>query len=257
VEAHLHEDPDMTGLAGAVVFLTRVPLRVRTVPPVAACVPWFPVVGALIGLAVGGVAVGLAEIVPLAVAAMVAVLVGVLVTGAFHEDGLADVADALVGGWDVEQRLRILKDPRHGTYGVAALCGSIVLRVVALGSLAPRDMFIGAVAAHTLARTAAVGWMLGAPTARHDGLGADYVRSLRRLPALAGIVGGLAITTIGLALVATWWWVLPLVGLTLGATGVLVLWARRRIGGVTGDVLGAVEQVGEMTVLVTLTALAV
>ena len=78
----------------------------------------------------GGVAAALMHIVPPFVAAALAVMLGALLTGAFHEDGLADVADAFAGGWTREDRLRILDDPLHGSYGVAALCGSIVLYVV-------------------------------------------------------------------------------------------------------------------------------
>ena len=86
-------------------------------------------------------------------------LVGVLVTGAFHEDGLADLADSM-GGWTPEQRREILKDSRHGSYGVAALCGSIVLRIVCVATLGPAVAFAGLVTAHTLGRSAAVGVMI-------------------------------------------------------------------------------------------------
>ena len=87
----------MTGFAAAVQFLTRVPIRLRAAPDLSTAVPWFPVVGALIGAVVGGVAAGLMEIVPPTIAAGVAVLGGVALTGAFHEDGLADLADAMGG----------------------------------------------------------------------------------------------------------------------------------------------------------------
>ena len=120
----------MKGLLGAIQFLTRVPIRLSEPPELARCVPWFPLVGGVIGLAVGGVAAGLAELVPMAVAAAVAIIAGVMITGAFHEDGLADTADAFGGGWTREQRLRILGDPLHGSYGVAALCGTIVVRIL-------------------------------------------------------------------------------------------------------------------------------
>ena len=166
------------GLLAAVQFLTRVPVRTTRPPDLAGAVIWFPVVGALVGAAVGGVAAGLGELVPAGVAAAVAVLFGVLVTGAFHEDGLADTADAVAGGWTVERRLEILDDPRHGTYGVAALCGSIVLRVVAVASLAPAAAFAGLVAAHALGRGAAVVVMGVVPAAGPDGLGADYARAV-------------------------------------------------------------------------------
>jgi adenosylcobinamide-GDP ribazoletransferase len=241
----------LNNLAAAVSFLTRIPVRLREEPSMTAAVPWFPVIGAGIGVIVGGVAAGLAELVPMSVAAAVAVLVGVLVTGAFHEDGLADVADAFAGGWTVEQRLRILKDPLHGSYGVAALCGTIVLRIVALASLGPAVAFAGAIAAHTLGRGAAVGLMGTVRVATADGLGADYARSLPRRSAVVGVTASIAI-----AAVATGWWVGPLAVAALLAAITVGWLAVRKIGGVTGDVLGATEQVAECLVLVTITALA-
>jgi adenosylcobinamide-GDP ribazoletransferase len=170
---------DRTGFVGAVQFLTRVPVTRATAADTADVVIWFPVVGALIGAVAGGTVAGLSHLVPGSVAAAVGVLVGILVTGAFHEDGLADTADAIAGGATRERRFEILKDPRHGTYGVAALCGSVVVRVVAVASLGPAAAFAGLVAAHTLGRGAAVATVGVVPVARPDGLGADYARSVR------------------------------------------------------------------------------
>lgn len=241
----------LSNLAAAVSFLTRIPVRLREEPSMTAAVPWFPVVGAGVGMIVGAIAAGMAELVPMPVAAAVAVLVGVLVTGAFHEDGLADVADAFAGGWTVEQRLRILKDPLHGSYGVAALCGTIVLRIVALASLGPAAAFAGAVAAHTLGRGAAVGLMGTVRVATAGGLGADYARSLPRRSAVIGVAASVAITA-----VAAGWWVAVLVAVAAASAAVVGWLAIRKIGGVTGDVLGAAEQVAECAVLVAVTALA-
>ena len=241
----------MKGLLGATQFLTRVPIRLSEPPVLARCVPWFPLVGGVIGLAVGGVAAGLAELVPMTVAAAVAIIAGVIITGAFHEDGLADTADAFAGGWTREQRLRILGDPLHGSYGVAALCGTIVVRILAVASLGPAAAFAGLVAAHALGRAAAVGAMATFPLATADGLGAGYASGLSRKGAFLGALSGVAIATI-----ATGWWVGPLAaaaGVAVVTVGAL---AMRKIGGVTGDVLGAVEQVTECLVLVVVTALA-
>lgn len=235
---------------GAVQFLTRIPIRLRAAPDLAACVPWFPVVGGAIGATIGLVVAGLMELVPSNVAAAVGIIVGLILTGAFHEDGLADTADAL-GGWSPEQRRHILKDSRHGSYGVAAMCSTIVLRVLCVASLGPAAAFAGLVAAHALGRGAAVAVMGTAPQVPTDGLGADYARGLRALPTAFGVIGALAI-----AAIATGWWVAPLAGAAgLAAVGVAVL-ARRAFGGVSGDLLGAVEQVGECLVLVVVTALA-
>ena len=241
----------MTGFLAAVQFLTRIPVRTARAPDLAAAVIWFPIVGALVGAAVGGTAAGLGELVPAAVAATVAVLLGVLITGAFHEDGLADTADAVAGGWTVERRLEILRDPRHGSYGVAALCGSIVLRVVAVGSLAPAAAFTGLVAAHSLARGAAVVTMGVVTAAGPSGLGADYARAVGRRRALAtGVVAAV------IAAAATGWWALPLAAAVAVGALIVVVLARRAFGGITGDVLGAIEQVGECAALVVVTALA-
>jgi adenosylcobinamide-GDP ribazoletransferase len=241
----------MHGFVAAVQFLTRVPVRTRAAPDLTRAAVWFPVVGGLIGAAVGGVAAGLGEVVPTTVAAAVAVLFGIAITGAFHEDGLADSADALVGGWTREQRLEILADPRHGSYGVAALCGSIVLRVVAVAVLAPAAAFAGLVAAHALGRGAAVAAMGVVPLAKPDGLGAGYARSVTRPRAVtAGVVA------VGVATLTTGWWVGPLAAAAVASAVLVAYFAWRAIGGITGDVLGAIEQLAECAVLVVVTGLA-
>ncbi len=240
------------GLAGAIQFLTRVPVRTSAAVAHARVVPWFPIVGLLIGAAVGGAAVALGEIVPPTVAAALAVVLGLLITGAFHEDGLADIADAFGGGSTVERRLEILKDSRHGTYGVAALCSSIVLRVVAAASIAPgAALFAGFVAAHVLGRSSAVVAMRLAPPARQSGLGVDAARELRAAATALGVAVGLAAVA-----VLTGWWSAVLVGVAAVGTVAVVVLAVRKIGGLAGDVLGAIEQVVECATLVAAAGLA-
>ncbi len=237
------------GLLAALQFLTRVPISLRREPKLDDTVAWFPAAGAIIGLAVGGVATGTWHLTPPLLAGAVAVTAGLLITGAFHEDGLGDIADAFGGGWTVERRLEILKDSRHGTYGVAAICTSIVLRAIALGSLpGPWAMFTAAIAAHTMGRVAAVGMAGSMRLATHSGLGADYGRSTTPARALIGCLAGLAITAI-----AVGWWAAPLAGAALVAVVATGTLARRKIGGISGDVLGATEQVAEILCLVVLT----
>ncbi len=240
-------------LRAALAFLTRVPVPAGGEPSLSAAVPWFPVAGALIGAFVGGVAAGLIHLVPAFVAASVAVMLGVLVTGAFHEDGLADVADAFAGGWTVDERMRILDDPLHGSYGVAALCGTIIVRIACLAALgaSPAVAFACAVAAHTIGRGTAVALMAAVPVARPNGLGAEYARTLPRANAIFGVM-----TAIAISAVAAGWWVGPFVA--AGAVAALVVgWlTTRKIGGVSGDVLGTVEQIAECLVLVVATGLA-
>lgn len=240
------------GPLAALQFLTRVPIRLRSAPDMAGMVIWFPLAGAVIGLSVGGVGAGLWHLVPPLVAAAVAVTIGLLVTGAFHEDGLGDIADAFGGGHTVERRLEIMKDSRHGTYGVAAMCASIVVRIVSLGSLpGPAALFASAVAAHVMARTVAVCLMAAAPLATHRGLGADYGQSttVRRATVTAAMGVGLTALVVG-------WWVLPLALAAVAAAAAVGVLAMRKIGGISGDVLGATEQVAECLCLVVCTGLA-
>lgn len=238
------------GFLAAVQFLTRIPISLRREPDLGRAAAWFPIVGLLIGAAVGGVAAGLFELVPPTVAAAVAVMLGVALTGAFHEDGLADSADAL-GGWTQERRREILRDSRHGSYGVAAMCGSIILRTLCLASLAPAAAFAGSLAAHGLGRAGAVVVMATAPPVPAAGLGSDYVRSLRRPAAVVGVL-----VTIAVVVLAIGWWTAPLVGAVAMTSLVVVRLAVRAFGGVSGDVLGAVEQLGEIVVLVVASGLA-
>jgi adenosylcobinamide-GDP ribazoletransferase len=258
----------VNGFLDAVSFLTRVPVDRRRVPPaatvaatteptrldparldpdvaIATAVPWFPVVGALVGLVVGVVYWGAAWALPATLAAALAVTVGVVLTGAFHEDGLADAADAFWGGYERERRLAILKDPRHGTYGVSALVLSSVVRVTALAAITPGRTALGAlVAAHALGRGASVALMGTTANARDDGL-ASYVRSTG-----AGQVGvGLAVATM-LGAVGIGGWVVPALVLAGGSTWIVRRVVMDKLGGIVGDVLGAVEQVVELAVLV-------
>jgi len=248
--AHTSSGLPAWGLFAAAQFLTRVPISLRAAPDLTRSVPWFPVVGALIGAAVGLASAGLMELVPPLVAAAVAIMFGILITGAFHEDGLADTADAM-GGWTQERRREILKDSRHGSYGVAAMTGTIVIRIACVASLGPAAAFASLVAAHTLGRGAAVAVMGLAPPVPEAGLGADYSRSLTPLPAMLGVLAAL-----GISAAATGWWAAPFaVAATVSAIAVSVV-ARRAFGGVSGDILGAVEQVAECAVLVVATGLA-
>lgn len=243
----------MTGLLGAIRFLTRVPVPGPDVPHRRA-VPWFPIAGALIGALIGGVAVACGEWVSPALAASVAVVAGLLVTGAFHEDGLADCADAFGGGWTRDERVAILKDSRHGTYGVAALCASIVVRVVAAGSIADSAaMFAAFVAAHTLGRAAAVAvlaWVRPADPAA-QGLGVSAGRELGSVATTGSLIAAL-----GLTAVVTGWWAAPLAGAAAAGAAAVAALSVRKIGGVVGDTLGAVEQVAECLVLVVAAGLA-
>jgi adenosylcobinamide-GDP ribazoletransferase len=236
----------VNGFLGAVSFLTRVPTGTGTRRPeeLATFVPWFPAVGAGVGLAVAAIYAGSRALLPPLPAASLAVVAGICLTGAFHEDGLGDTADAFAGGHDRDSTVRILKDPRLGTFGVLAVAASLLLRAGAVAALAPAAALAALPAAHALSRAAAVATMTALPTAGETGLGASYVLALSRRRALAGAAAGLALALALFGVAGLW--AAAAAGLAAFALGRL---ATRRIGGVTGDVLGAVQQLGEILFL--------
>lgn len=225
-------------------FLTRLPGGAHPADEreLGASVPWFPAVGAVIGLLLGLVWLGLGELVSPLTAATVTILVGVVVTGAFHEDGLADTADSL-GGYTPERRLEIMKDSRVGTFGALALVFSVLIRVVALAALEPVEGLVALVMAHAVGRSIATVVMVTTPAASARGLGQSYTAHLPKpaVIAIGVIVAGCSVVGGPAGVVG---YLLALAGAVF-----LVQLARKAYGGTTGDVLGAVEQVGEMAVL--------
>ncbi len=230
----------MSGLVAAAGFLTRIPVPQRP-DALGRAAPWFPVVGLVVGLVLAGVYSAAYQVLPSPLASLIAISVGLLLTGAFHEDGLADTADAFGSGATGDRALEIMRDSRLGTYGTAALSISIVWRVLAVGSLGPEIALAGLVVAHSLGRAGAITLMVLAPPARSDGLG---VLAIGRRGALVGVLFALLVSGAALG-----WWAIP--GLVL--VGIGVWWWRRaslsKVGGITGDVLGACEQTGEVLIL--------
>ena len=232
----------------ALAFLTRLPVRHGQAwrdADLAASVPLFPVVGALIGLA-GGLAYALAHWLGLPPwpAAACALATTICVTGALHEDGLADVADGFGGGRTREDKLRIMRDPRIGSYGTIALVLALLARAGALVALAdPLQVMTALVTAGAVSRAALPAVMVSLPLARSDGLAAQTGRPHPLRAAAAALIAVLtAVALLGEAAPAA---------LLAGAVGGLAvaLLARRQIGGYTGDVLGAVQQLAEIGVL--------
>lgn len=230
-------------------FLTRLPvltLEFAGHTSLAAASWAFPVVGLAVGI-IGAIALGLAHGlgIPADVSAALALAAMVVVTGALHEDGLADTADGfgLIG--DTERRLAAMRDVRTGAFGITALIVVFALRWSALGSLGAEDG-VALIAAATISRGVLPYVMCAVPNARTDGLSAGAGRPELRLAlwalAIAAIVALFAFG-FGGAIAA-------LVVAGLIAAGLAVL-ARRLIGGQTGDVLGAIQQIVEAAVLIT------
>jgi adenosylcobinamide-GDP ribazoletransferase len=204
-----------------------------------------PVIGVLIG-GLGALAYWIAcyfRLPPL-VGAALAIAATLAATGCLHEDGLADTFDGL-GGSDRERKLEIMRDSRIGTYGACALAMSLVLRVAALASLAgPGQVALALIAAHAGARAMLPLFLSWVPPARPDGLSADAGRPARSSVVVAGLIGFVVLlwclgTTRSIVALA-------LLLVVLGGMRRLCL---RQIGGQTGDAAGALEQIGEIVVL--------
>lgn len=210
----------------------------------------FPLVGAMIGLAVGLVDLSLLAmgIPPLAAAAL-ALGASAALTGALHEDGLADVGDGFGGGRDRAAKLLIMRDSRLGTYGAIVLLVGFSARLSALASLPAATIVPGLVVAHALGRAAISVLAASMPFARDDGLGKSAGR-----PEPASAVTAIIIAVVIALLCLPAKEALLAVAVTVAAAAAVAALAWRQIGGVTGDVFGATEQVAEIAVLIMLAA---
>jgi adenosylcobinamide-GDP ribazoletransferase len=238
---------ELRAFVASVSFLTRLPVGSLVAldgSDVARSSVWFPLVGAGIGAAVGGVATLLAHAFPPVLAAVMAVLVGVLLTGALHVDALADTFDAL-GARSRERALEVMRDSTVGAYGVVAIVADLLMRVAVIDVLVVqhRALVYGALAG-AISRLSPVVLSAILPYARADtGLGLAFTRASRLRAVWAAVLAsGLALGLAGergaLALIV-------ILALTAGAG----LFFRRWLGGVTGDTLGAAAEVGEVFVL--------
>lgn len=248
--------PILDGPRHAVGFLTRVPVPFGPdeAPRLTAAAPWFPVVGAVVGAAGGGVLAltgsvsGAGEA---GVAAALAVAATLLVSGALHEDGLADVADGLGVHGDRERRLAVMRDPRNGTFGVLALIVWFFVAWSALRGLGTGGEAVTAlVAAGALSRAAILVHAACGRPARPDGA----IHALRVGPAV--LLTGSAIAVAGA--VACLGGVPGLVASAVAAAVALLgAWgAKRAFGGLTGDTCGATAAVAFAAVLVVALAFA-
>ena len=238
-----------------ILFATRLPLP-HSAPiegrDLARAIWAMPVAGALAG-ALGALSFGIAHLagLPPLPAAALALAATLAATGCLHEDGLADTADGFGGGNSRERKLEIMRDSRIGTYGACALALSLMLRWSALASIAePFSVAMALVAAHASARAILPAFMRLVPQARSDGLSADAGRPPTASIIAAGVLGLIALG-LGLGPVGA------IIGLVLLSSAAVVV-ARvslKQIRGQTGDVLGALEQIGEIMILLTAAAL--
>jgi adenosylcobinamide-GDP ribazoletransferase len=229
----------------ALQFLTQLPVgSIRDCPPdwLARSAKYMPFVGAIVGLIAGAAIVLSAVFFPQPLPSVIGLVVAVAITGALHEDGLADTVDAFGGGRTRERRLEIMRDSRIGTYGTLALIAVLALKGAALVALDPWSAAFVMVAAHAGARLAAILTMWRLP---HAGGGVAKVsQKISELTpgevavAMAlGLIPGLLVLGSAKFIFAALF--------AFAAAAAIALIARKKISGYTGDVLGAVEQVFE------------
>ncbi len=235
-------------LLTAVQFYSRIPVP-RWVghsdAQLAAATPYFPVVGMLIGLVTGLVFEFARMAFGPPIASVLALAIGLLLTGGFHEDGFADVCDGFGGGYSKARVLEIMQDSRVGAFAAMGISLLLLLQAVCMAEAAPRfgAGLLELVAAHAASRALAlcVAWRL--PYVRlGESKAKPVVSGLRAVPVAAALLLGL------LPLVVYGWLYVPtqpLLALALAALGVLVCAARfvKKLGGYTGDCLGAAQQV--------------
>ncbi|MGO4258877.1 adenosylcobinamide-GDP ribazoletransferase [Marmoricola sp. RAF53] len=246
----------------AITFLTVLPLGRKVAldgTDVARGSMLFPVVGAAIGAASGGTVWLLGDHLPALLAAVLGVAVGVALTGALHLDGLADCADGF-GARTPEDRLRVMRDHTNGTYGGAALLLDLMIRVAALSAVAgTREALAFTVAAGALSRTAGpvlAAWLPYASDRPGAGEALNAHPSHSRAIAagsLGVLISFLALAGLGMTDGTPAGWSAAMVA-TIVVVQLVGLTARARLGGVTGDVMGACSELVELAVLVVLVA---
>ncbi len=239
-------------LLAAFTFLTRLPLPGTAhvdSETLARSSVWFPVVGAVVG-GFGALTLTIAgRLWPPLVAAVLSLLATVLLTGAFHEDALADAADGLGGGRTREGILEIMRDSRIGSYGAVALVLVLSARIGCLAAMPAMDGARALIAAHVLARWSSLPLIGALPYARTNGAGKPFVGTVTGLRLLAGTL--LAALFVAPAL---GWRALP-AGLAAAAvTAMTGRYFRARLGGITGDCLGATNQLVELATYLTVLA---
>lgn len=235
----------LADLAAAFSLLTRLPVPASQGAPSPRAAWAWPVAGAAVGaLAALATTAALALSLPAGVAAALALLVAALLTGGLHEDGLADTADGLMGGQTRERRLEIMKDSRIGSYGTLALLLVTLIRWSALTALVSTGHHLAAlIAAGALSRAPMAVLIATLPNARGTGLS-----HLTGRPPHGAVIGALAIAA-SFALLATGVTLIPMLLAAAGTTAAIAHAARKRIGGQTGDILGASQQLAEAAAL--------
>jgi adenosylcobinamide-GDP ribazoletransferase len=229
----------------AVAFLTRLPVRANAKPDLSRAAVFFPLVGLLVGAVAAGTKLLADQALPPLPATVLAVAAAIVVSGALHEDGLADVADALGAHTTRERRLEILKDPRVGAFGALALILATTLAITTLATLDTEDAVKALVISHVLSRWAILPVSMALKPAKRGGAG-SLLRVTRPSLLAATVITAVIVTPLGGA---------PALAAAAGVTAACAIVLHTTFGGITGDGYGATAKAAELAALTTLTAL--
>jgi adenosylcobinamide-GDP ribazoletransferase len=216
---------------------------------------YFPLVGVVVASVAAAVYLAASYFWPAPVAALLSTAAGIFLTGAFHEDGFADTCDGFGGGMTRERVMDIMKDSRIGTYGAVGAGLLVALKVTLLAMFAPTAAVVALFVAHPLSRLAASALIWKLDYARAEGKAKPLAQEMSSAEfAIAAVCA--ALPAIGAGMLGYFSW--PLIGLCVAAAGLAAAWLGakfvKRIGGYTGDCLGAVQQVSEVAIYLCLLA---
>ncbi len=241
-------------LFAAILYFTRIPLPnifEYKQQIVNRAIIYFPYVGLLIGLMSGYLIIGFNEILPYNIAVILTMVFNVMLTGALHNDGLADVADGFGGGWKKEQILTIMKDSHIGAYGTIALILYFIAEYAAISVMSVTDIVLLFMFAHVVSRTMSALTVFIGNYARIDdktSRAADIAKPMKLPSFLFALIPLAAI----LVLYINQLWIALVVAVVIWF--VLYIYFKRRIGGYTGDCLGAIQQITYLASLITIVA---
>ncbi len=237
-------------------------LRLMTVIPVGSTAPtgnnergvanspaFFAVSGLVIGLASAGVFYGASEFLPVPLAAVLAIALTWVLSGGLHIDGLGDTFDGLFGGRTPERKLEIMSDPRPGAFGVAAIAFVLLVKWIAISELVPESHWGLLVVIAVASRGTAAFAVVLFPYARPLGIGSAYAK-----PAI-WVLPTVVFTTVFFTVVFGGWVSLISLGVAAALGLGIALYSLRAIGGLTGDIYGAIIELTEVAALVSLIAL--
>jgi adenosylcobinamide-GDP ribazoletransferase len=233
----------------AVQFLTRLPIPRRSGSPeeqLGKASAFFPLVGMMVGCGATLVFVLLRHVLPLSASVLGAIVFAAFITNGLHEDGLADSFDGFGGGWTKERTLEIMRDSRIGAYGVLALIFLVLGKFILLSSLPPGQTWRWLIVGHTAARWTILPLSASLRYARAEGQGKLVAKQVGALEMVLGTA-----TLLLVLLFVSWQAALTAFLVTALVTLLSGLYFRARLGGLTGDCLGAANQLTEVALYLT------